>query len=221
MEDTTKNLSELTKHFRQLNLNGKTEEKSGLTYLSWSWAIEEALRECPDMTYEVKKFDNSLPYVYDSNTGYMVFTSVTMKGVTREAWLFVMNGANKAMKAEKYSYLVKDWDESKKQGKHVDKAKWVEPATMFDINTTIMRCLVKNLAMFGLGLYIYHGASNPEALKLMDNTRFEGAIKALEENKTTKAAILAFDLTHEQTVRLDAVKITETVADKLKKSVNN
>ena len=28
---------------------------------------------------------------------------------------------------------------------------------MFDINKAIMRCLVKNLAMFGLGLYVYAG----------------------------------------------------------------
>ena len=33
---------------------------------------------------------------------------------------------------------------------------------MMDINKTIMRCLVKNLAMFGLGLYIYAGEDLPE-----------------------------------------------------------
>ena len=33
---------------------------------------------------------------------------------------------------------------------------------MFDVNKTIMRCLVKNLAMFGLGLYIYAGEDLPE-----------------------------------------------------------
>ena len=38
----------------------------------------------------------------------------------------------------------------------------VSPASMFDINKTIMRCLVKNLAMFGLGLYIYSGEDLPE-----------------------------------------------------------
>ena len=32
---------------------------------------------------------------------------------------------------------------------------------MFDVNKTIMRCLVKNLAMFGLGLYIYAGEDLP------------------------------------------------------------
>jgi hypothetical protein len=33
------------------------------------------------------------------------------------------------------------------------------------INKTVMRCLTKNLAMFGLGLYIYAGEDLPE-----DNT---------------------------------------------------
>jgi ribosomal protein S19 len=40
--------------------------------------------------------------------------------------------------------------------------KQVEGATTFDINKTIMRCLVKNLAMFGLGIYIYAGEDLPE-----------------------------------------------------------
>jgi hypothetical protein len=33
---------------------------------------------------------------------------------------------------------------------------------MFDINKTLMRCLTKNLAMFGMGLYIYAGEDLPE-----------------------------------------------------------
>ena len=39
--------------------------------------------------------------------------------------------------------------------------KEVESATSFDINKTMMRCLVKNLAMFGLGIYIYAGEDLP------------------------------------------------------------
>ena len=33
---------------------------------------------------------------------------------------------------------------------------------MFDVNTAIMRCLVKNLSLFGLGLYIYEGEDLPQ-----------------------------------------------------------
>lgn len=35
-------------------------------------------------------------------------------------------------------------------------------ASMTDINKTIMRCLTKNLAMHGLGLYIYAGEDMPQ-----------------------------------------------------------
>jgi hypothetical protein len=71
-------------------------------------------------------------------------------------WLPVMDGANKAMKRTPYTYKV--WNRQTKQWTE----KTVAAATMFDINKTIMRCLVKNLAMFGLGLYIYAGEDLPE-----------------------------------------------------------
>jgi hypothetical protein len=44
----------------------------------------------------------------------------------------------------------------------------IDAATMFDINKTIMRCLVKNLAMFGLGLYIYAGEDLPVDIDTTD-----------------------------------------------------
>ena len=140
-------------HFEKLyrvNVNDYTEEKNGLTYLSWANAWAEVKKIYPDAQYTIKRFDNNLPYVYDENTGYMVFTDVTIEGLTYEMWLPVMDGANKAMKNTAYTYKTKYGE------------KTVEPATMFDINKTIMRCLVKNLAMFGLGLYIYAGEDLPE-----------------------------------------------------------
>lgn len=136
----------------QLDVNGHVEKKNGLSYLTWAWAWAEVKKIYPDASYEIKRFENGLPYVYDPNTGYMVFTEVTIEGLTHEMWLPVMDGANKAMKSEGYTYTTKYGEKD------------VEPATMFDINKTIMRCLVKNLAMFGLGLYIYAGEDLPEDL---------------------------------------------------------
>lgn len=132
-----------------LNVNAKTEKKNGLTYLSWAWAWAEFKKAYPDATYEVVKF-NGLPYAYDDKTGYMVYTKVTADGVTHEMWLPVMDSANHSMKSERYEIQTKY------------KKVPVEPATMFDVNKTIMRCLTKNLAMFGLGLYIYAGEDLPE-----------------------------------------------------------
>ncbi|NDV70462.1 DUF1071 domain-containing protein, partial [Dysgonomonas sp. 25] len=101
-----------------------------------------------------------LPYLVDSSTGIIVYTSVTVNGLTHEMWLPVMDGANKAMKLETYTYSVYD----RYQKKWIEKT--VEAATMFDINKTIMRCLTKNLAMFGLGLYIYAGEDLPETIDI-------------------------------------------------------
>lgn len=141
-----------------VNVNGHTEGRGDLTYLSWTWAISEVMKRYPDMYYEVMKFDG-LPYVFDEKTGYMVYTKVTIKGITHEMWLPVMDSSNKAMKNVSYTYKVKD----KKTGEMYEKT--VEAATMFDINKTIMRCLTKNLAMFGLGHYIYAGEDLPEVEK--------------------------------------------------------
>lgn len=161
-------MEELT-HFKKLfavNCNDKTEKKDNgstqLTYLSWCYAWSEVKKEYPDANYEILKFgENKLPYVYDEKTGYMVFTRVEIEGVEHEMWLPVMDSANKAMKDKPYTYKVKEYQNRKWTGQYIDK--YVMPATMFDINKTIMRCLTKNLAMFGLGLYIYAGEDLPES----------------------------------------------------------
>lgn len=145
------------KHFATLNginVNEHTETKetgsTKLTYLSWAWAWAEVKKQYPNAKYEIIKF-NGLPYVFDEKTGYMVYTTVTIEDITHEMWLPVMDGANKAMLDRPYTYKTKFGEKS------------VEAATMFDINKTIMRCLTKNLAMFGLGLYIYAGEDLPES----------------------------------------------------------
>ena len=117
-----------------LNVNEKTEKKNNLTYLSWAWAWAEFKKAYPDANYEIVKNPDGLPF-FESKEGYMVYTKVTADGLTYEMWLPVMDYKNKALQGN---------------------------ATMFDVNKTIMRCLTKNLAMFGLGLYIYAGEDLPE-----------------------------------------------------------
>ena len=109
-----------------------------MSYLSWSWAWKEVKSRYPDATYEIVKFENGLPYTYDENTGYMVYTKVTIQGITHEMWLPVMDSHNCSMLSKPYEV------KTKYNSYTVDKC------TMFDVNKTIMRCLTKNLAMFGL-----------------------------------------------------------------------
>ena len=139
-----------------LDLSDKVEKRENLTYLSWSNAWSEFKYAYPSATYRIVKNPNTgLPYFTDPNVGIIVFTEVTVDDVTHEMFLPVMNQANRAMKLEPYTYQV--YDNYRKQ--YVEKT--VNSASMFDVNKTIMRCLVKNLAMFGLGLYIYSGEDVP------------------------------------------------------------
>ena len=138
-----------------INVNDKVEKKNGLSYLSWAYAWGEVKKLYPDANYKVCKFDG-LPYVYDPQSGIIVYTEVTIEGITHEMWLPVMDGANKAQTFEDQTYKV--WNKWEKTYEE----KTISAATMFDINKTIMRCLTKNLAMFGLGLYIYAGEDIPE-----------------------------------------------------------
>lgn len=116
-----------------INVNEKTEKKGQLTYLSWAWAWAEFKKAYPNATYKVDQF-NGLFCTGNEKIGYMVRTEVTAGEQTYEMWLPVMDMRNNTVLAPK----------------------------MTEINKTIMRCLTKNLAMFGLGLYIYAGEDLPE-----------------------------------------------------------
>jgi len=143
MEKTIKLLS--------LNVNGKTEKKNGLTYLSWAWAWAEFIKVYPNATYKIMKNESNFATFGNNEQGYMCYTEVDNgEGLTHEMWLPVMDFKNKSI---------------------------LNPTT-FDVNKTIMRCLTKNLAMFGLGLYIYAGEDLPE-----------DALPQEEQKKTTKEPI--------------------------------
>ena len=163
-----KEIREKFQELYSLDVNKYVEKKQGLSYLTWSYAWAEFKKIYPDASYEVKKDENGRCYFGDEAIGYMVYTSVTAGGLTYEMWLPVMDNSNKAMKMSAYTYKVADYQWSPTEGRKVkvgDIEKTVEAVSMFDINKAVMRCLVKNLAMFGLGLYIYAGEDLPEDIK--------------------------------------------------------
>ena len=161
----------------EVKKSGSTE----LKYVSWPYVWAEVKKLYPTASYEVKKF-NGLPYVYDPITGFMVYTSVTIENISHEMWLPVLDSSNKSMKAVPYSYTVPKWDyntQTRRREKIGMEERTVESATMFDVNKAIMRCLVKNLAMFGLGLYVYAGEDLPE-----DASQPNNVISQSENHKT-------------------------------------
>lgn len=159
-----------------IDVNGHVEKKNGLTYLTWAWAWAEVKKRYPDATYTIYKDEHQRPYMNDPELGIMCFTTVTIKGETLEMWLPVMDGANNALKVQPYSIKTKYGE------------KPVAAANMFDINKTIMRCLVKNLAMFGLGHYIYAGEDLPEEKKIeAEQTAQAAANRKAEARKALTA----------------------------------
>lgn len=141
---------------RKVNCNDHIEKVTQggttLSYLSWSWAKDYMNSELP-FTYEPRFFadENGVlhPYTFDKNTGYMVYTTITVLGVKKDMWLPVLDNHNQAMKDVPY----------KKQ--MTNRTLDILPATTFDINKALMRCYTKNLSMFGLGAYIYAGEDLP------------------------------------------------------------
>lgn len=124
---------ETIKKLLEKNVSSMTEKKNGLTYLSWAMAWKCVLEIYPGAKYSILKNEDNIPLFGNKELGYMVYTTVTIEDLTHEMWLPVLDFKNKAM---------------------------TNP-NMFDINKSIMRCLAKNLAMFGLGLNVYTGEDYP------------------------------------------------------------
>lgn len=156
-----------------INVNDKTEKKGQLTYLSWAWAWAEFKKKYPKATYTVDKFDGTYCTGNDK-IGWMVRTEVYADELCYEMWLPVMDMRNNAILSPK----------------------------MTDVNKTIMRCLTKNLAMFGLGLYIYAGEDLPEDL--------EEDTKPIATPKNKPSTALK---TNDNTIRVKSITMSELIAE--------
>jgi hypothetical protein len=127
------------------NVNGHLEKKNGLSYLSWAWAWAEALKADADATYKVEMFDGKC--FMDINGTAMVFVTVTIFKKPMTCQLPVMDYRNKA----------------------------IPNPDAFAVNTAIMRCMTKALALHGLSLYIYAGEDLPEEGRSVVITPTQGA----------------------------------------------
>jgi hypothetical protein len=116
----------------EINVNDHVEQKGKFSYLSWAWAVAALRKASPTATWEVIKH-NGLPYC-ETKAGYFVEVAVTVDGITLSQIHPVLDNNNKTIPAP----------------------------NAFQINTSIQRCLVKAIALHGLGLYIYAGEDLPD-----------------------------------------------------------
>ena len=123
----------------------KINKKGKMSYLSWAWAWAQLMNHYPESTYDFK------PVVIDAAGSVEVWCDLTIKegehSLTRSMWLPVMDFKNASV---------------------------INP-TSREVSDNRMRCLVKCIAMFGLGHYIYAGEDlpDPEVTEAADKAKYD------------------------------------------------
>lgn len=127
-------MESIFKKLYETNVNEHIEKKGAFSYLSWPYAVAQLRLADPAASWEVKRFADDLPY-QKTDLGVFVEVAATVQGVTLSQIHPVLDSKNRPL---------------------------LEPSS-FDINTSIQRCLVKAIALHGLGLYIYAGEDLPDS----------------------------------------------------------
>lgn len=149
------------KKLYETNVNEHIEKKGNFSYLSWPYAIAQLRLADPTASWEVKRFADDLPY-QKTDLGVFVEVSVTVQGITLSQIHPVLDAKNRPL---------------------------MEPSA-FDINTSIQRCLVKAVALHGLGLYIYAGEDLPQAENNGEDTKPLVSVKASRPSTISDVALL-------------------------------
>lgn len=185
-----------------INVNGHTEKKNGLTYLSWAWAWAEVKKAFPDSFYTVYENKDGLLYHTDGRTCW-VKTGVTVDGLEHIEYLPVMDVRNRSIP--------------------------FESVTSTDVNKAVQRSLTKACARHGLGLYIYAGEDLPEDDGASQKASWISALKPADaiavakgrlDACTSRAELAAEWLKLPETVKKDpgTVRFSQEKAKKIKGS---
>ena len=157
------NYKEIWETLSQVDVSKHTETKGEgnfqLTYLSWAWAWGVLMEHYPESQYSFEEYEVNgikLPYRPLPDGSGEVVCKVYIGGIARKMWLPVMDYKNAAIKNP--------------NARAISDAK--------------MRCLVKCMALFGLGHYIYAGEDLPSTPSKDDTEK--KSEKKVEEKKPVK-----------------------------------
>jgi hypothetical protein len=117
---------DIFKKLSAIDVSKYTAKKMSLTYLTWSQAWQFVLENYPNAIYQFEDFDG-VPYLQYPDGSAEVRVRVVIEGHERHMWLPCMDNKNNA----------------------------INQPNSRQTNDSKMRCLVKCLAMFGLGLDVY------------------------------------------------------------------
>lgn len=133
-------MSSVWETLSKIDVSKHTEEKNGLTYLSWAWAWGIVKQHYPLARFQKNLFDSTntkMPYMIDPSGFAFVSVTVFIEDEEQTELLPVLDYANKP----------------------------VANPNSFQVNTALQRCLAKCCAMHGLGHYIYAGEDLPQGVE--------------------------------------------------------
>lgn len=171
MDNSKELLGEIWSALSSVNVNDHVERKNGFTYLSWAWAWGTLMSHYPDAKFSFDTFPDGSEVFRFPDGSAEVRCVLTINGLSRRMWLPVMDHRNNAIKNP--------------DARAVNDAK--------------MRCLVKAMALFGLGHYIYAGedlpaggSSNEPAPKAESDDALEKLLGAIAQAADLDALKSAF-----------------------------
>lgn len=169
-----------------INVNGHTEKKNGLTYLSWAWAWTEIKKAFPEAVYTIYENENGWNYFTDGRTCW-VKTGVKIGDIEYIEYLPIMDFKNKSIP--------------------------LEAVTSTDVNKAIQRSLTKACARHGLGLYIYAGEDLPEGEEVKSAEPSRADIIEDADNRAKALAYINKHLDLQKKQQLCACYKVKTVTD--------
>lgn len=158
-----------------IDVSGKTEKKSNLTYLSWAWAWGELKKSYPDASYTI--YENEIDdLLIHGEQAFPIKRKVNYFTDGRTAWVKV----GVAVDGQEHIEMLPVMD-------HRNKSIALNAIDSFAVNKTIQRALTKAIARHGLGLYIYAGEDLPETVKEDQHNEqvlsaFQQALDAYQRN---------------------------------------
>lgn len=169
------------KELYSLDILDLTELKGKLTYMSWANAWRLLKEQDPNATYEIMENTDG-GHEFPAGTGWIVKTKVTAFGMTLPMSLGIMDNRNDS----------------------------VSEIDCRDVMDSVMRCLAKNIAMFGIGLPLYVGEDLNKFKKKTPKEIALEEIKELHKEFKDKAEIM-------EIFKSQKVKIADQTEDELYK----
>ena len=126
------------------------QKKGRFSYLSWTYAVRELKKLHPTATWHIHEYDG-VPFI-KPECGYFVKVTVIVNDIEATQIHPVLDNYNKT----------------------------IDTPNAFEINTSIQRCLVKAIALHGLGIHIYAGEDLPPSPPL-DTTQQKKLLTLLEK----------------------------------------